>query len=601
MIVPMKKISLVVRSSWKNDLLKELSKVEVLHVQNTKEPSSRDIDDLKYKIDSLERALLVLNGANKSIAVINEDESKNGIEIAKEILQLEERRNSLKEDIATLEEESVKASVWGRTDPHDLLLLENKGIYVKLYSCRRHDLEKITSIDYNIVHHHKATLYISVISTNKTNNIGLDEVDIPAHGIEELENKIESENKELSLVENRISELVDFRKLIESDLQQHVDLKIFEETKAGMGGDKDVAFLTGFIPKEKVVSFEKLASNNNWAIMVEEPLEDDEVPTLVKSSKISRLFQPVMNFIGVVPGYNEYDTNMVFLLFFVLFFAMIVGDGGYGLFFLILTFAATKIGKGISPVLKILFYSLSSATVVWGAVTGNWFGIESAATWPIIGSLIIPSLDSFVKENDAFIIHLCFLIALTHLTIAHLWKAIRKMPSLLFLAEIGWLGMVWSIFFFAEFLILKEPLGNIALYLLVGGFALIVIFAKQESDGFFKGLLRGLLSSPLTMLDGMGSFSHLVSYIRLFAVGLATKEVAVAFNGLAESVGYLSTVSILGAVIILIIGHGMNILLAAMAVLVHAVRLNLLEFSGHMDIQWSGVLYKPFKVKIKNL
>jgi len=209
--------------------------------------------------------------------------------------------------------------------------------------------------------------------------------------------------------------------------------------------------------------------------------------------------------------------------------------------------------------------------------------------------MIVPSLNSFVKENDSNIIHLCFLIAALHLSIAHLWKGARGYPALSAVADVGWLMLVWSVYFFAGQLILARPLPAMALYLLGGGFALVVLFSQQGPDGLVKGFLRGVLNMPLAVLDGVGSFSHLVSYLRLFAVGLATKEVAVAFNGLAASVGYYSTLSILGAMMVLLFGHTLNVLLAAMAVLVHAVRLNLLEFSGHMSIQWSGIPYQPFR------
>ena len=104
------------------------------------------------------------------------------------------------------------------------------------------------------------------------------------------------------------------------------------------------------------------------------------------------------------------------------------------------------------------------------------------------------------------------------------------------------------------------------------------------------------MNLPLNLLTAMGSFSDLISYIRLFAVGLATKEVAVAFNGMASQVGLDSAFALLGSVLIVTLGHTLNLALAALGVLVHGVRLNLLEFSRHLNISWSGIPYAPFRI-----
>ena len=93
----------------------------------------------------------------------------------------------------------------------------------------------------------------------------------------------------------------------------------------------------------------------------------------------------------------------------------------------------------------------------------------------------------------------------------------------------------------------------------------------------------------------VNSFTDVVSYIRLFAVGAATVAVADAFNQMASGVGGNSIVAGFAAALILLFGHTLNILLGAMAILVHGVRLNVLEFSSHLNMEWSGMEYSPFK------
>jgi len=129
---------------------------------------------------------------------------------------------------------------------------------------------------------------------------------------------------------------------------------------------------------------------------------------------------------------------------------------------------------------------------------------------------------------------------------------------------------------------------------------MIALFGEQKKDGIAKGVLTGLAKFPFNALQYISSFSDLVSYVRLFAVGIATREVAVAFNSMALDLGFDSFATLTGAILILIFGHSVNLLLGAMAILVHGIRLNIIECANHLNVQWSGIPYNPFKGSVKN-
>ncbi len=132
--------------------------------------------------------------------------------------------------------------------------------------------------------------------------------------------------------------------------------------------------------------------------------------------------------------------------------------------------------------------------------------------------------------------------------------------------------------------------------LMAGGFGFIVIFGAQEKGkSFFKGILAGLGGAFNTFLDAISSFSNIISYIRLFAVGMATVAIATAFNDMAA--GMMDGPAIIGGVIILFIGHSLNLVMGLLSVMVHGIRLNLLEFSGQLGLEWTGYKYVPFKDK----
>jgi len=145
-------------------------------------------------------------------------------------------------------------------------------------------------------------------------------------------------------------------------------------------------------------------------------------------------------------------------------------------------------------------------------------------------------------------------------------------------------------FFAAGKLVIGRHFPHFALYLLGGGILLILVFENFQKN-VLKGMLGTLTQLPLSVI---GAFSDVVSYIRLFAVGYATVVVAESFNSMAVGDGINSLIGGLIAALILFFGHALNIILALMAVIVHGIRLNMLEFSNHLGMQWSGKEYKPF-------
>jgi V/A-type H+/Na+-transporting ATPase subunit I len=132
--------------------------------------------------------------------------------------------------------------------------------------------------------------------------------------------------------------------------------------------------------------------------------------------------------------------------------------------------------------------------------------------------------------------------------------------------------------------------------LMASGFVFVVLFSAQEpGKNFFKGVLGGLGGAFNTFLDAISSFSNIISYIRLFAVGMASVAIADSFNSMAS--GMMHGPAIVGGVIVLLIGHGLNIVMGLLSVMVHGIRLNLLEFSGQLGLEWTGYKYEPFKDK----
>jgi V/A-type H+-transporting ATPase subunit I len=170
-----------------------------------------------------------------------------------------------------------------------------------------------------------------------------------------------------------------------------------------------------------------------------------------------------------------------------------------------------------------------------------------------------------------------------------LWQAFKFFPDLRFLCRTGWAIFIWGMLGVVKMFVLG---GSVAWntpwpYLLIIGAILAILF-ESPSKNILKMLLLGIANFPLSMLS---AFSDVISYVRLMAVGLASGVLASSFNDLALNSG-----SWLIAAPTLIFGHGLNIGLALIALFAHGVRLNMLEFSNNLGMQWIGYSYKPFKI-----
>ena len=421
---------------------------------------------------------------------------------------------------------------------------------------------------------------------------GLPEYPLPPYGPGELRERSKVRSAELARLREQLVALEEQTASLQRGLAFVGERLEFEQARADMVQEGKVAWLSGFVPVDLVERLKKAAVENGWALLVGEPAADEPVPTLVRTPRWVRIINPVFRILETVPGYREYDISFWFLLSFSLFFAMLIGDAGYGLLFLGLTvFARSRMrDKPADPF--ILLFILSAGTVIWGAVTGTWFGIEAIARLPFFSWLIIPQISSWSESSGRTIMLMCFLIGGIHLSIAHGINIVISFPHPKAFANLGWLSMVWGMYFVVRYIVMRLPLNPLAPWLVGGGFLLITIFEEQQGS-FLKGMGMGLAKIPLKALNSISMLADIISYVRLFAVGLASLEIAKSFNAMAAGAGW-GFPSGLVAAFILVLGHTLNIVMGGMSIIVHGVRLNMLEFSGHLGLEWSGFAYRPF-------
>lgn len=593
MIEKMKKITLITTERDRENFISGLRASGVIHIKNVEEPSSHEVTFVEDRIAKVERMLFELKpfaGDKPENDAFARNEKDLLLEAAKVSELLDDRAEMFSEK-RRIENTLKWFDEWGEVDPADVKLLSERGVCVELFRMNEKlfkDFPKDKEI--KVLKKEKGLVFFFTLSPAGCEP-DPDAVELPEKSKAEFAEEIKDLDVGIRTIEEELREKASYLEIIKEFEDKLKRELVFLQVKHGMGSEEKFAYLQGFCPVKKVPEVIALADSHGAGYLAEEPAEEEEVPTLITNPKWVRIIDPVFDFMNTLPGYREFDISFIFLIFFSLFFAMLIGDAGYGIVFVLVTFLARRKLPKAPGEPFFLMYLLGGATIVWGAITGTWFGAEGIAKLPVFSSLVIPKINSFSSESQNVIIYMCFLIGAIQLTIAHLMKAVRMINSPRMISDLGWAGIIWGMFFAAGTFVLDKPFPPFAGIALAAGIIAVLIFENFQKN-IIKGMMETLMNLPLSVI---GSFSDVVSYLRLFAVGYASVVLASTFNNMAIGDGISSVAGGIMAALILFLGHTLNIVLGMMAVIVHGIRLNMLEFSGHLDMQWSGKKYEPFK------
>jgi len=590
MIVPMKKIHVIVQSREMVPALEALRDLGVVHVERFRLPEGGMIPHYREDIRRIEEAVNVLTAAYSGKAA---DKSPGRMKTGRmselkqavgEILLLKSEIESLEEDLCRRRALIEQWQSWGDFNPSDFQRLESSGVHMALAMIA--DLKKAVFPPDVVVQS------VGVKDSKKYLLMARDNVEypfptleLPAESLKDMKRKQKFEAEALKNLQTKLQNHLVLRESLEKILCDLRSKLAFEEVVHSAQTEDGISILKGFCPEEYMEDVTLQARECRWGFSAEDPSGEDQPPTLLKNPKWIRLIKPVFDLMNITPGYRELDVSPFFLIFLSIFFGMLIGDAGYGLAFIAVTFwAQKKFGDKVQDHCVFhLIYLLSSFAVIWGFLTGTFFGTVLFGQW-------IKPLLPWLTDNS-HIQWLCFVIGGIHLTFAHGWRAINKWRTVGVLAEIGWIIIIWASVLFARLLIIGIALPAYTQMMLIAGPVLVVGF-NQPRKNILAGIGLGLSDFLLSV---MNFFGDIVSYIRLFAVGLAGVAVADSFNQMAMSVGFASPGAAIGALLILGSGHLLNMVLSLFAILVHGIRLNVLEFSSHLGMEWTGMPYNPLR------
>ena len=618
MIVPMKKVFLVLLEAEKRQALKSLRKLGLVHLEEL-EGHSDELSMLKGEQSSLETALRLLQDLKleKSVKPSNPIEESDSVIFADKVISLFDEKSKAQSEIIKYQLELDRLSRWGGVNLEDFSYLSEKGVHLHLYEIPANKYATLPEdIETVFVNQDKNTArFLLFTQDDIIPNLPAEafRVDMPEKSTSVMEQNIKELKAKIASIDSTLLATTSKISFLKDSIKEKAKQVEFENAFSGMSCDNAethaLAWLTGYVPTENASEVKKLAEAEKWGFAAVDPAEDDPVPTKIKNNKFVSLIYPVTDFLGTVPGYNEYDISNWFLLFFCVFFGMIFGDGGYGIIIVLAALFGllSAIFKGKKPAgAMFLLLLIGLSTMGWGMITCSWFGMDTNLLPQWLKDLSVPALsnvtanissemDTYVSQNIQIF---CFTLALIQLSIAHLKGIFRYIKSLKCLGELGSLVMLWGIYLVVLNMVVSAerfPMPSYTVPLVLGGFLFNFIFGNYAGN-FGAGLAESAKNIVSLLLGVVNVFSDVVSYIRLWAVGLAGGAIASTVNEMAGPM--MGGAMICAAILLLFFGHGLNMILNVLSVIVHGVRLNTLEFSNHLGMSWSGFSYKPFSDKV---
>ena len=621
MISKMQKLLLVGPQKKKEEIIKTLQKAGVVEVMPYKGKEFRTDGRFVTTADA-DTALSALKLADKYGAMENaksrhSEINLHGSELANKIIELDASCKKIKDELTLLGNKLSTIEKLGDFSLDDIRLIEKKGnVKIQIWECPKKsaeeiNFEKVLAV-FKIYADSSSVFFLTCakepVQLRKCSEIVVEE------DLAGLKKAITELKEKQNGTESAIFDLAAKRGELYDNYLAELDKISFNRAAKGTVSEFDdkVFLLQAWCPKSELANLKKTFENECAAIIEIEPEKDETIPTLIDSKKaVDEMGRDLVN-IYDTPAYNDWDPSSWVFFSFTLFFAMIVGDGGYGLLlFVFMLFLKIKLKNPGAAMKRFINLSLvlTGATAVYGILTGAFFGwFPKAFEAPLITfckNMDFIKIDKANPDTTKFMMQLSVLIGMVHICLSLILRGLRAAKDekdfITPLINIAWIGGIWSFFFWYAFDKGGSTVFNAAdpaaisanglLMLEIFAGILVVLYAIQAKT---FNPFKMLYASFFGLYNGVQFFSDILSYIRLFALGLSGALLAQTFNNLAGQVLDLGVVGYIFAPLIAIFGHLLNIALCLMGGVIHGLRLNFLEWY-RWCFDGSGRKFVPFK------
>ena len=606
MITKMKKLTFLVYHKEYEEFLNSLRELGVVHIVE-KQQGAADNTELQENIRLFNRLAATLkllqNQKHEKNAVIATEggTATRGMQVLDEVDALQTEHGKLSQQLQSYAKEKEVLEVWGNFEPTGIQKLKDAGYIIGFYSCSEGNYKEEWETEYNAMIVNRISskvFFVTVTKAGQEVDLDVEQAKLPAYSLSRLEalydtteQAIEGNEKKLvALSETDIPSL----KAALKELQSQIEFSKVVLSSEQTAGDK-LMLIEGWAPAYSKVEIEAYLNDAHVYYEITDPMPGDNVPIRLNNKGFFAWFEPICK-LYMLPKYNELDLTPFFAPFFMVFFGLCLGDSGYGLFLFLGVTAYRLLAKKVTPSMKSiisLIQVLSASTFFCGLLTGTFFGANIYdLDWPIVQRLKHAVL---MDNNDMF--RLSLILGVIQILFGMVLKAVNQTIQFGFkyaIATIGWIILLVStavsaLFSSSELLSMGGTAYKVVLC--ISG-AMIFLF-NTPGKNIFMNIGLGLWDS-YNMVTGL--LGDVLSYVRLFALGLSGGILAGVFNSLA--VGMSPDNVIAGPIVmvlIFVIGHAINMFMNVLGAMVHPMRLTFVEFFKNSGYEGGGKEYKPFK------
>ncbi len=585
MIVPMVNYSMLLHHQNKEAFIDKLMDLGLVHIQTRQAEDDAITEELSLIIRETEEAIRRFKQRKVKILEINHTERHPTL---KEISAMENELEKAGNEVEALAIEIKMLEPWGNFNKGNIYKLEEKaGLEARFFEYpERHFLpEWQQQFHLQIINRQKGNLYF-ILFKRPDDELPIAPIALPEESLNELigkqrhfQQRVEHLNRKLDYYASSLSNVLNQRLSEARDkLNYHL-----ANTSAAPVYDRGLFVIQAWCPLEVEQKLLEFLRETRTVYVKSLPTETDNPPVLLRNNKFTKLFEPIGALFSL-PDYHELDLTVLFAPFFLLFFGLCLGDAGYGVVILVLaTILKLRISKAYYNYAT-LGQLFGLATIAAGLLSGTLFGIE------MINLPVADNMSSlFLNQDQLF--NLALIIGFTQILFGMGVQAYKQWKFRGFIHAISRISWIVLLLCLVDVFVanLLPGLSRILMWPALAG---IVIFGAPDK-GWIKSVGLGLAD----LYNITGVLGDLLSYIRLFALGVASAILGLVVNSIALSMKDISYVGFILFILVLLIGHTINFLLSTLSAFVHPMRLTFVEFYKNSGFIGGG---QPFKTFSKN-
>ena len=592
MIVSMAKYHFLVYHQEQEKFLEELMQLGMVHVLPTGSVADDETEELATDIREGEAVIKRFEKTKRRRSHQLPAKGWDAFPILSESAQLQTELEELESSIAHYKKDIALLKPWGEIPTERLAAMREAGINSEFFSYPQRKFDESWAEQYalEVINRQNNYVYFMIFYPAEVEEFPVVPSPLPDDSLAALQERLESCQARKEIITDILNEnanrYLPFLKghlLIAKDNLRYrmvnQNLELWESHK--------LVVVEGWCPSTREHLLQTYLEKEKIAFIRDEGAEEETPPVLLKNSRFAKLFEPIGEMFSL-PAYAELDLTAFFAPFFLLFFGFCLGDAGYGLvLFIGATIAKRTIRTNFKPFATILqLFGLS--TIVLGFISGTLFGLE------LIKVEAFRSMRSlFLSQDQLF--NAALVIGLVQILFGmgvQVYKKVIFEGWLSAISRIGWIIMLLSLL---DIMLLKK-LGMVSMMTVFAGTAMIVFFGSPK-----KGPLVSFGMGLADLYNITGVMGDLLSYIRLFALGVSSAILGLVVNSIALSAKGIPVVGFVIFILILVIGHTANLMLASLSAFVHPMRLTFVEFYKNTGFDGGGKKYDPFERKARKI